>query len=65
MSVLKGSFATAFGGRFGFGALIAFIVTISNITFLNIGAAFWGIVAGVLASWAMEREDFETPSSDP
>lgn len=64
VSVLKGSFATAFGGRFGFGALIAFIVTISNITFLNIGAAFWGIVAGVLASWAMERADFEAGSGN-
>ncbi|MCP5083758.1 MAG: benzoate transporter [Alphaproteobacteria bacterium] len=60
LNVLKGSFVTAFGGRFGFGALIAFIVTISNITFLNIGAAFWGILAGVLASWAMEHSDFET-----
>ena len=65
ISVLKGSFVTAFSGRFGFGALIAFIVTISNITFLNIGAAFWGIVAGVLASWAMERGDFEAKADAP
>lgn len=63
INVLKSSFVTAFGGRFGFGALIAFVVTISNITFLNIGAAFWGILAGVLASWAMERSDFETTGS--
>lgn len=31
-------------------ALIAFLVTASNITFLGLGAAFWGLVAGVLAS---------------
>ncbi len=65
INVLKGSFVTAFSGRFGFGALIAFVVTISNITFLNIGAAFWGIVAGVLVSWAMERSDFETGQGEP
>lgn len=58
INVLKGSFVTAFGGRFGFGALIAFVVTISNITLVNIGAAFWGIVAGVIASWVLERSDF-------
>lgn len=65
ITVLKGSFETAFGGRFGFGALIAFVVTISNITLLNIGAAFWGIVAGVIASWVLERADFENIGQQP
>ncbi len=60
LNVLKGSFTTAFSGRFAFGALISFIVTLSSITFLNVGAPFWGIVAGVLASLAMEREDFRS-----
>ncbi len=59
LNVLKGSFVTAFGGRFCFGALIAFVVTISNITFLNVGAAFWGLLAGLAASWVIERADFE------
>lgn len=30
-------------------ALIAFLVTASNITWLGLGAAFWGLLAGVLA----------------
>lgn len=31
-------------------ALITFLVTASNVTFLGLGAAFWGLIAGVLAS---------------
>ncbi len=64
INVLKGSFVTAFGGRFGLGALIAFVVTISDITIANIGAAFWGIVAGVIASWFLERSDFESAAPE-
>jgi benzoate membrane transport protein len=30
-------------------ALITFLVTLSGVSFLNIGAAFWGIVAGMLS----------------
>jgi benzoate membrane transport protein len=32
------------------GALITFMVTISDHTILNIGAPFWGLVFGVAAS---------------
>ncbi|GAA3152305.1 hypothetical protein GCM10020255_031650 [Rhodococcus baikonurensis] len=49
---------TAFGGKFTFGALIAFLVTISDIELLNIGAAFWGLVFGVIASRMLERADY-------
>lgn len=31
-------------------AMITFLVTASNITFLGLGAAFWGLAAGVLSS---------------
>lgn len=31
-------------------ALITFLVTASNLTFLGLGAAFWGMAAGILAS---------------
>lgn len=34
-------------------ALIAFLVTASGISFLGIGAAFWGLGAGVLADWLL------------
>lgn len=32
-------------------AVITFLVTASGVTLLGIGAAFWGLVAGVVALW--------------
>jgi benzoate membrane transport protein len=63
LRVLQSSFVTAFGGRFTFGALITFVVTVADIKILNIGAAFWGLVAGVAVSWLLERHDF-VPDGD-
>jgi benzoate membrane transport protein len=37
-------------------ALITFLVTASNITFLGLGAAFWGLLVGVLASALLTGE---------
>jgi benzoate membrane transport protein len=34
-----------------FAAVLAFVVTASGMTLTGIGAAFWGLVAGVLALW--------------
>ena len=53
--VLQGSLATAFGGELALGALATFLVTVSGVTILNIGAAFWGLVIGVATSWFLER----------
>jgi benzoate membrane transport protein len=58
LRVLQSSFVTAFGRRFTFGALITFVVTVADIKVLNVGAAFWGLVAGVAVSWLLERSDF-------
>jgi benzoate membrane transport protein len=58
LRVLQSSFVTAFAGRFTFGALITFVVTVADIKILNVGAAFWGLVAGFAASWLLERADF-------
>jgi len=58
LKVLQTAFATAFQGRFGFGALVTFLITVSGITVLNIGAPFWGIVFGYAASRLLEPEDF-------
>jgi len=33
-------------------------VTVADLSLLNIGAAFWGLVAGFLVAWCMERPDF-------
>ena len=51
---------TAFGGRFTLGALVTFVVTVADLAILNVGAAFWGLLAGYLVSWLLERPDFGT-----
>jgi benzoate membrane transport protein len=64
LRVLQSSFVTAFSSRFTLGALITFVVTVADIKLLNIGAAFWGLVAGLAVSWLLERPDF-TPAEEP
>lgn len=64
LRVLQSSFVTAFATRFTLGALVTFIVTVSNITVLNIGAAFWGLVAGLVVSLLLERSDFAESAED-
>jgi benzoate membrane transport protein len=60
LRVLQGAFVASFGaGRFTLGALISLLVTVSDISLLNIGAAFWGLVAGFAISWLLEQGDFQ------
>lgn len=47
---LSSSLASAMEGTQKESALITFLVTISGISFLGIGAAFWGLVAGILTN---------------
>jgi benzoate membrane transport protein len=56
--VILDSFHNAFKGSFTVGALIAFMVTISNISFWNIGSAFWGLIAGFIMALLLESKDF-------
>ena len=58
LRVLQTAFVTSFKDRFTLGALVAFLVTVADLGLFNIGAAFWGLVAGFAASWALERGDF-------
>jgi benzoate membrane transport protein len=58
LRVLQAAFVTAFGGRFTLGALVTFIVTVADLTIFNIGAAFWGLVAGIVVSLLLEKPDF-------
>lgn len=59
LRVLQGAFMASFGGgRFTLGALVSLLVTVADLGVLNIGAAFWGLVAGFVVSWLMERRDF-------
>ena len=60
LRVLLGSFTTAFKGPFSYGALTCFIVTVSDLPLLNIGAAFWGLVAGLAVSGLIERADYRS-----
>lgn len=61
LRVLQSSFVTAFRTRFTLGALVTFVVTVADVSVLNIGAAFWGLIAGLLISWLLERPDFTAP----
>jgi benzoate membrane transport protein len=58
LRVLQTAFVTAFKDRFSLGALLAFLVTVADVPLLNVGAAFWGLVAGFGISWLLERPDF-------
>ena len=55
LPVLNTSFRAAFGGKPSMGALIAFLVTISGVQLLNIGAPFWGLVFGYAVTLLLER----------
>ncbi|MBB5372913.1 benzoate/H(+) symporter BenE family transporter [Acidocella aromatica] len=59
LRVLQNAFVAAFKARFPLGALVTFLVTVSDISLLNIGAAFWGLIAGVVVSWLLEQADFQ------
>jgi benzoate membrane transport protein len=54
LRVLQTAFTTAFGGPFSLGALVTFVVTAADIAMLNIGAAFWGLLAGFAVSRLLE-----------
>jgi benzoate membrane transport protein len=58
LRVLQTAFTVSFKDRFTLGALVTFLVTVSELTLLNIGAPFWGLVFGFAVSWLLERADF-------
>lgn len=64
LRVLQTAFVAAFSGRFTLGALVTFIVTVSDVSIVNIGAPFWGLIIGFAISWILEREDFRTLRAD-
>lgn len=64
LGALQSAFRGAFGSRFTMGALVTFLVSVSDLTILNIGSAFWGLIAGVLVSWLVERDDFGRAAAD-
>jgi len=52
--VLEGAFVAAFSNGYTLGALTTLLITVSDITLLNIGAPFWGLVMGALVSMLFE-----------
>ena len=58
LRVLQAAFVGSFRGKFSLGALVSLLVTVADITIGNIGAAFWGLIAGLLVAWLLERPDF-------
>ncbi len=58
LRVLQAAFVAAFKERFALGALVCFLVTVADLAVLNIGAAFWGLIAGLAVSWLLEKGDF-------
>ena len=56
LRILLCAFSASFGGRFTFGALVCFLVTVADVAIFRIGAPFWGLVLGVAASRLLERE---------
>jgi benzoate membrane transport protein len=60
LRVLQSAFVGAFKGKFTLGSLVTFLVSSSSLNILNIGAAFWGLLAGIAVSWLLERSDFKS-----
>jgi benzoate membrane transport protein len=56
LRILQSAFTASFGGRWTFGALVCFLVTVADVAIFRIGAPFWGLVLGVAASRLLERE---------
>lgn len=56
LRVLQASFTMAFKGPLSLGALVCLLVTVADLPVLNVGAPFWGLVAGIATSALMERK---------
>lgn len=49
---LQAAFVTSLRTKYTWGALITFVITVSGLSILNIGSAFWGLVIGYACSSA-------------
>ena len=55
LRILQSAFTASFAGRWSFGALVCFLVTVADVAIFRIGAPFWGLVLGVAVSRLLER----------
>jgi benzoate membrane transport protein len=65
LRILQAAFVASFKDRFTLGALVAFLVTVADRGLLNIGAAFWGLLAGLAVSGLLEWRDFRDAAKSP
>ena len=54
LTPLKNAFLAGFKGPFSTGALVCFLVTVSELTLVGVSAPFWGIVFGCLIAWLLD-----------
>lgn len=64
LTPLKNAFLAGFKGPFSTGALVCFLVTVSELTLLGITAPFWGIVFGCLIAWLMDPKPEKKPAAE-
>ncbi|MDO5500188.1 MAG: benzoate/H(+) symporter BenE family transporter [Propionibacteriaceae bacterium] len=64
---LQAAFITSFRTKYTWGAMITFVITVSGLSILNIGSAFWGLVIGYACSRVLEPADYrpELGAEDP
>ena len=56
LGVLQGAFTTAFDNpAHALGALVSFLVTLSGVAILNVGAPFWGLAFGYAVTLLLRR----------
>jgi benzoate membrane transport protein len=65
LPALRSAFTAAFSSGCAFGALVSFLVTVADVHLLNIGSAFWGLLAGLVASRLLEPADFRRATTAP
>lgn len=65
LTPLKNAFLAGFSGPFSTGALVCFLVTVSEMSLLGITAPFWGIVFGCLIAYLLDpkAKKKETPTA--
>lgn len=56
LASLQDALEKSFSGGLRFGALVGFVVAATPFAVLGISSAFWAIVAGLAASWIVERK---------
>jgi len=69
LRVLQQSMTAAFSGKFAAGAVVCMAITVTELipearfALLGIGAPFWGLVFGIVASLFLEPGDFRRPAA--